>query len=164
MTPLTGLPNRRKLSDRLSYSIQLSKRESKCFAVCMMDLDKFKAVNDKFGHAAGDDLLKQVAARITARLRDSDMIARLGGDEFVIVLENIIVPEGAAEVALKVIADLTVPFELSESHIVQIGASVGISFYPEHGVTSETLLDNADTALYQAKNNGRGCFAYYHAF
>ncbi|MFI3191107.1 MAG: GGDEF domain-containing protein, partial [Methylococcales bacterium] len=124
-------------------------------------LDKFKAVNDKLGHAAGDELLKQVAARIKSCLRDSDMVARLGGDEFVLVLENLKHPEMADIIALKVIASLTLPFQLSENNSVQIGASIGISLYPQHGNTPESLMDHADTALYQAKDNGRGCFAYF---
>jgi diguanylate cyclase (GGDEF)-like protein/PAS domain S-box-containing protein len=159
--PLTGLPNRRKLLDRLQYAIALNHRNQSQFAVFMMDLDKFKAVNDKLGHAAGDELLKQVAARITNCLRDSDMVARLGGDEFVLVLENLKIPESAETIALKVIADLTLPFQLSENNTVQIGASIGISLYPQHGSTPEILMDHADTALYQAKDNGRGCFAYF---
>ncbi len=161
--PLTGLPNRRKLLDRLNYTTVISHREKRMFAVCMMDLDKFKAVNDALGHTAGDELLRQVALRITQRLRGSDMVARLGGDEFVILLENVHSPENAAQVALEVIADLTLPFNLAGENIVQIGASIGISFYPQHGDTPEKLLDHADTALYKAKDNGRGCFAYYEA-
>lgn len=159
--PLTNLPNRRKLLDRLNYSIALSHREGKQFAVCLMDLDKFKPVNDTLGHAAGDDLLQQVAIKISCHLRQYDMVARLGGDEFVMVLENITEPEDAACVALKIIDDLTVPFELAQGDKVQIGASVGICFYPQHGDTPEKLIDHADIALYQAKANGRGCFAYY---
>ena len=127
----------------------------------MMDLDKFKAVNDKLGHAAGDELLKQVAARIKSCLRESDMVARLGGDEFVLILENLKIHDDAETIALKVIADLTLPFQLSETNSVQIGASIGISIYPLHGNTPESLMDHADTALYQAKDNGRGCFAYF---
>jgi diguanylate cyclase (GGDEF)-like protein/PAS domain S-box-containing protein len=159
--PLTGLPNRRKLLDRLHYAIVLNHRANSQFAVFMMDLDKFKAVNDRFGHAAGDELLKQVAARITNCLRSSDMVARLGGDEFVLVLENLKIPEAAETIALKVIATLTVPFQLSDKDTVHIGASIGISLYPQHGNTPEKLMDHADTALYQAKDNGRGCFAYF---
>ncbi|MDD5228799.1 MAG: diguanylate cyclase [Methylococcales bacterium] len=160
--PLTGLPNRRKLLDRINYEIAISHREGKKFAVFMMDLDKFKAVNDSLGHAAGDDLLKQVAIRVTACLRESDMVARLGGDEFVIVLESLNDIETAHQVASKVIKQLTVPFELLKGEKVQIGASIGISLYPEHGDASEKLLDRADTALYQAKDNGRGHFVYYY--
>jgi diguanylate cyclase (GGDEF)-like protein/PAS domain S-box-containing protein len=159
--PLTGLPNRRKLFDRLQYAIALNHRANTQFAVFMMDLDKFKAVNDKLGHAAGDVLLKQVAVRITHCLRDSDMVARLGGDEFILVLENMNIPEDAEIIALKIIEALTAPFQLSEHDSVQIGASIGISIYPQHGVTPEILMDHADTALYQAKDNGRGCFAYF---
>lgn len=161
--PLTNLPNRRKLLDRLHYQIAISCRESRLFAVLMMDLDKFKAINDKSGHAAGDMLLKQVATRIQQRLRASDMVARLGGDEFVILLENVQKNEDAAQVASEIIHYLSEPFELSAGNIAEIGASVGISFYPAHGDTPEKLMDHADTALYQAKNNGRGCFAYYKA-
>ena len=161
--PLTGLPNRRKLLDRLHYSISINHRANSQFAVFMMDLDKFKAVNDSLGHAAGDELLKQVAVRIINCLRDSDMVARLGGDEFVLVLENLKIPEAAEIIALKVIADLTVPFQLSNNHTVQIGVSIGISIYPQDGNTPEKLMDHADTALYQAKDNGRSCFAYFSA-
>lgn len=159
--PLTGLPNRRQLLDHMSYLIKLNHREGKSFAVFMMDLDKFKAINDTLGHAAGDELLKQVASRITTRLRDSDLVFRLGGDEFVMVLKNCPSNEDAEKVATAVIADLTVPFTLSDENIVQIGASIGISFYPKHGDTPEKLTDNADQALYTAKGNGRGCFAHY---
>ena len=127
----------------------------------MIDLDKFKAVNDSLGHTGGDELLKQVAARITQCLRDSDLVARLGGDEFVLILENLKIPEDAEIVALKVISKLTAPFQLSVNISVQIGASIGISIYPKHGNTPEILMDNADIALYKAKDNGRGCFAYF---
>lgn len=158
---LTGLPNRRKLLDCLTHAIALSHREKKKLAIFMMDLDKFKAVNDTLGHAAGDDLLKQVAQRIQLCLRDIDMVARLGGDEFVIVLEHIKNAHDTAQVATKVISELTQPFILTNGETVQIGASIGISFYPQHGDNAEKLIDCADTALYLAKDNGRGCFAYY---
>ena len=159
---LTGLPNRRKLLDRMKYSIQLSYRQGKTFAVFMLDLDKFKAVNDTLGHAAGDDLLKQVAAKTTTTLRESDMMARFGGDEFVIILENCRTSEAAEKVAANIIKALTEPFALSDGNIVQIGASIGISFYPKHGTTPEKLIDAADHALYQAKKHGRGCFKRFN--
>lgn len=157
---LTGLPNRRKLLDYMNDSIKLSHRESKKFAALMLDLDKFKIVNDTLGHEAGDDLLKQVSTRIRARLRASDMLARYGGDEFVIVLANCPDNKDAEKVAAEIIAYLTVPFELSCGNIVQIGASIGISFYPVNGITPEKLIKAADVALYQAKDKGRGCFCY----
>ena len=159
--PLTGLPNRRKLLDRLNYAILSNHRAHTKFAVFMMDLDRFKAVNDSLGHAAGDGLLKQVAVRITECLRKSDMVARLGGDEFVLVLENMKVLDDAETIALKIIAELTLPFQLTESNTVEIGVSIGISIYPQHGHTVEELMDHADTALYCAKDNGRACFSYF---
>jgi diguanylate cyclase (GGDEF)-like protein/PAS domain S-box-containing protein len=158
---LTRLPNRRKLLERLDHCIAASIREKTQFAVLMLDLDRFKAVNDNFGHSTGDELLQQVAERISKRLRSTDMVARLGGDEFVVLLADISHKEDAARVADMIVADLTSPFHLSQHDNVQIGTSIGISLYPEHGDSSEMLMDNADVALYQAKNNGRGCFAYF---
>lgn len=159
---LTNLPNRRKLFEYLEACVKLSKRENKQFAVFMMDLDKFKAVNDTLGHLAGDDLLKQVAIRIPKCLRESDMVARLGGDEFVIVLTNVEKVDYAAQIATKIIQTLTQPFELSDGNVVQIGASIGISFYPQHSERYEKLINFADIALYKAKENGRGCYAFYN--
>jgi diguanylate cyclase (GGDEF)-like protein len=158
---LTKLPNRRLLQERLKHSIDVERREGKQLALLMLDLDRFKAVNDSLGHQAGDELLQQVAERITNRLRDVDMVARLGGDEFIVLLEDIAHPDDAARVAEKIIADLTKPFKLVQSDDVRIGASIGISLYPQHGDDSEILMDYADAALYHAKDNGRGCFAYF---
>ncbi|MCK9345430.1 MAG: EAL domain-containing protein, partial [Candidatus Pacebacteria bacterium] len=125
------------------------------------DLDYFKAVNDRLGHLAGDELLQQVATRITGRLRDVDMVARLGGDEFIVLLEDIAQLEDAARVANEIITCLTKPFYLAQGENIQIGASIGISLYPQHGDSLDTLMDHADAALYQAKDAGRGCFAYF---
>ena len=127
----------------------------------MLDLDRFKAVNDNLGHLAGDELLQQVATRITARLREVDVVARLGGDEFIVLLEDITHPENAARIAEDIVADLSKPFQLSQSDDVRIGVSIGISLYPQHGDSPEILMNSADTALYQAKDRGRGCFAYF---
>ncbi len=159
--PLTGLPNRRLLQERLKHGIDVERRDGKQLALLMLDLDRFKAVNDSLGHLAGDELLQQVAARITFRLRDVDMVARLGGDEFIVLLEDIAHPEDAARVAEEIIADLSKPFGLAEDEEVQIGVSIGISLYPQHGDNPEILMDHADAALYQAKDAGRGCFAYF---
>jgi diguanylate cyclase (GGDEF)-like protein/PAS domain S-box-containing protein len=158
---LTRLPNRRKLLERLDHCTAVGMRENSQFAVLMLDLDRFKAVNDNFGHLTGDELLQQVADRISRRLRSTDMVARLGGDEFVVLLADISHKEDAARVADMIVKDLTTPFQLAQHDDVQIGTSIGISLYPEHGDTPEMLMDNADVALYQAKNNGRGCFAYF---
>ncbi|MFA5923587.1 MAG: ABC transporter substrate-binding protein [Methylococcaceae bacterium] len=159
--PLTQLPNRRLLLERLKHSIEVERREGKQLALLMLDLDRFKAVNDNLGHLAGDELLQQVAKRITARLREVDVVARLGGDEFIILLEDITHPENAARIAEEIVADLSKPFQLSQSDDVRIGVSIGISLYPQHGDSPEILMGNADTALYQAKERGRGCFAYF---
>jgi diguanylate cyclase (GGDEF)-like protein/hemerythrin-like metal-binding protein/PAS domain S-box-containing protein len=159
--PLTQLPNRRLLQERLKHSIEIERRENKQLALLMLDLDRFKAVNDSLGHLAGDELLQQVAVRISARLRDVDMVARLGGDEFVVLLEDIAHTEDAARVASEIIRVLSKPFQLIQSNDVQIGASIGISLYPEHGDSYEILMDHADAALYQAKDQGRGCYAYF---
>lgn len=158
---LTRLPNRRKLLERLDNSIAINKREKGKFAVLMLDLDRFKVVNDTFGHSTGDELLKQVAERIIKRLRNTDVVARLGGDEFVVLLSDITHKEDAGRVANMIVNDLSKPFYLNQYDEVCIGTSIGISLYPEHGDLPEILMDNADVALYQAKNNGRGCFAYF---
>jgi diguanylate cyclase (GGDEF)-like protein/PAS domain S-box-containing protein len=159
--PLTQLPNRRLLQERLKHGIELYHRTGSLMAVLMMDLDKFKAVNDKLGHAAGDELLQQVAERIKYRLREVDMVARLGGDEFVILLDDVGEYNHVAQVATSIIETLSQPFALYQSHTVYIGASIGIAIYPQHGDSIEVLMDNADTALYRAKEQGRGCFVYF---
>ena len=159
--PLTQLPNRRLLQERLKHGISQDSRSGRQLGLLMLDLDRFKAVNDSLGHLAGDELLQQVAARILARLREVDMVARLGGDEFIVLLEDIAQPEDAARVAEEIITDLSKPFCLTQSDNIQIGASIGISLYPQHGDSPETLMDHADAALYQAKDAGRGCFAYF---
>jgi len=159
--PLTQLPNRRLLQERLKHGIDVERRDGKQLALLMLDLDRFKSVNDSLGHLAGDELLQQVAARIAGRLRDVDMVARLGGDEFIVLLEDIAHPEDAARVAEEIIADLSKSFGVEQGEDIQISASIGISLYPQHGGTSALLMDHADAALYQAKDAGRGCFAYF---
>ncbi len=159
--PLTALPNRRLLFSRVKHGIDVSWREGKQFALLMLDLDRFKHVNDSFGHLAGDQLLQQVAERLSLRLREVDTVARLGGDEFTVMLEDIAHPEDAARVADEIIADFSEPWQLPPYGEVRIGVSIGISLYPQHGYTPETLLQQADTALYLAKAQGRGCYAYF---
>ncbi|MFA6051129.1 MAG: diguanylate cyclase, partial [Methylobacter sp.] len=158
---LTTLPNRRLLFCRLEHGIDVARREHKQFALLMLDLDRFKDVNDSFGHLAGDQLLQQVAERLTGRLRKVDTVARLGGDEFTVLLEDIAHPEDAARVAKEIIDDLSEPWLLPHCGEVKIGVSIGISLYPQHGDTPETLLQQADTALYLAKAQGRGRYAYF---
>ncbi|MCX7069213.1 MAG: PAS domain S-box protein [Methylococcales bacterium] len=159
--PLTLLPNRRLLYERLKHGIEMSHRTGNLMAVLMLDLDEFKAVNDTFGHTAGDELLQQVAERLKVHLREMDTVARLGGDEFVVLIENVTQPEQVAHIANNIIHTLKQPFSLSKNHEAYIGTSIGIALHPQHGDTIETLMDNSDTALYHAKDKGRGCFAYF---
>jgi len=159
--PLTNLPNRRHFQDRIEQSIARANRKLSQFSVLMLDLDRFKAVNDTLGHLAGDELLQQVAQRVLAEMRETDVIARLGGDEFAILLENFEHVEDVGRIAEKLIQTLSMPFVLKQSNDVRIGASIGICIYPEHGKSVESLIDYADMALYLAKDNGRGCFAYF---
>lgn len=158
---LTQLPNRRYFMDRLQQAIGMAQRMDNQLALLMLDLDHFKAVNDQFGHLAGDELLQQVAKRISKRLRNIDMVARLGGDEFVVLLENITHEENAAFVAKDLVVELNKPYQLAQGNEAQIGVSIGISLFPHHGNTPETLMNYADTALYKAKKTGRGCFSYF---
>ncbi|MGZ8181606.1 MAG: EAL domain-containing protein [Methylobacter sp.] len=167
---LTKLPNRRLLLERLKHSIEVERRDGKQLALMMLDLDRFKVINNSLGYLAGDELLQQVATRIAtrlrkvdlvARLRKVDLLARLGGDEFIMLLEDITHPEDAARVAEQVIAILSKPFYLSQGDEICITASIGISLYPQHGDNPETLISYADAALHKAKTEGRGCFAYY---
>ncbi|WP_417615119.1 putative bifunctional diguanylate cyclase/phosphodiesterase [Oceanisphaera sp.] len=159
---LTGLPNRLLFHDRLTQAIQLAHRSKAPVTVMMLDLDRFKEVNDSLGHAAGDLLLQQVTRRLQLCLRAHDTLARLGGDEFAIVLvpTQHDVPFSPQTVAKRILEQLTQPFWLHEQQ-VRISVSIGIAQYPEDGQTSETLLLNADAAMYQAKAEGRNAYHCY---
>ena len=159
--PLTQLPNRVLFLSRLQHSIDKSHRDSKQLAVLMLDLDRFKDVNDSFGHPAGDDLLRMVSERLLHRLRATDTICRLGGDEFMVLLEEINHAEAAARVADSIIAALSEIWRLPMGNEVRIGVSVGIALFPEHGTAAAELIQHADTALYQAKKEGRNRFKYF---
>lgn len=159
--PLTQLPNRLVLFSRLEHGIAVAKREHKQLALLMLDLDRFKDINDSFGHLTGDKLLQQAAMRLTRHLREADTVTRLGGDEFTVLLENITRPEDAARVANILIAALSEPWQLANGIEARIGVSVGISLFPDHGGSAGELLQHADAALYQAKADGRGCFKYF---
>lgn len=152
---LTGLPNRLLFNDRLNQTISLAKRDARQFALLYLDLDDFKPVNDRFGHAAGDELLQGVAARMRHQVRASDTVARVGGDEFTVILSDIAKRADAQTVAAKIIAALGAPFQLSgKDQHVKIGASIGISVYPADGRDADALASAADTAMYQAKQTG----------
>ena len=151
--PLTGLPNRRLLVDRVSMALVRARRDQSTMAVVYLDLDGFKEINDGLGHAAGDALLKMVAGRLLAAVREEDTVARLGGDEFVIVL-RLSDEADAGPVALKIIDAAARPYDI-EGQAVSITLSAGAALYPVHGEDAETLMKSADLALYEAKRSGK---------
>lgn len=159
---LTGLPNRTLLTDRLHLALAASIRRQCGVAVLFLDLDHFKQVNDTYGHAVGDELLKAVAARLGSVLRRNDTVARLGGDEFVVVLAEISRPEDAAAVASKIVLSIQEPFSIA-GHTLTIGTSIGIALSPRDGSDERMLLKHADAAMYSAKKEGRGTFCFYEA-
>jgi diguanylate cyclase (GGDEF)-like protein len=158
---LTGLPNRRLLTTRLRHAIALTERNGGIGAVLFLDLDNFKDVNDAFGHAAGDELLVAVAARLRNQLRQVDTPARVGGDEFVVLLEDLAGPETAATVARSLIARLAEPLVLAGGDDVRIGVSIGISVFPTDARDPESAMRHGDMALYQAKAAGRATCRFY---
>ncbi len=158
---LTGLPNRLMLQARLESSLSIAKRQKEQLALLLLDLDRFKDVNDSFGHAAGDELLQQVAQTLQSQLREADSVCRMGGDEFAILLDGIHRTEDAGKVANEIISALTKTWDLSNGCSVAIGASIGISIYPSQSEDAEALLQHADAALYRAKSEGRGRFQYF---
>lgn len=158
--PLTNLPNRNYFRRRLPQAISLAKRYKRLLCLLFIDLDRFKPINDQYGHGVGDIVLVQVAERLRAVLRTSDSVCRLGGDEFVILLESTSTIEGAVMVAQKAIEALNEPIE-ADDHICYIGASIGISVFPKDCEDSETMLRNADIAMYEAKKKGRNCWHLY---
>ena len=156
--PLTGLPNRNLLHDRLAHAI--ARRREGMAAVLFLDLDRFKLINDSYGHDVGDELLKAVAARLSACLRGEDTVARLGGDEFVVLLEDLPGIDAAASIAGKIAARLAEPLSVGGREL-PLAASIGIALYPRDGRVPQDLLKNADTAMYRAKEAGRGGFCFF---
>jgi diguanylate cyclase (GGDEF)-like protein len=154
---LTGLANRILLYDRLGHALEQRQRDDRLLALLLIDLDGFKAVNDRYGHAAGDALLVELAARFRRSVRSADTVARLGGDEFVVVLEEVNQREEAQIVAQKLLDAASQPME-SNQRLLQVGASVGIAMYPRHAQAIETLMRCADQAMYQAKQSGRNAW------
>ncbi len=152
--PLTDLPNRMLFSDRLQQSLAIARRDQACLALMFIDLDRFKPINDRFGHDVGDLLLKEVAQRIQVCLRESDTVARIGGDEFVVLLPLIRMERDAREVAEKIRHTLNQPFDLAD-HSMSISSCTGIAIYPDHGSDEKQLIKNADAAMYYAKSVGR---------
>jgi len=174
---VTGLPNRAQLNEQLRYTLKIATRNDSKFALLFLDLDHFKQVNDTLGHDAGDDLLKQVAERLSGVVRASDMVsageseedddsgyqhtvARLGGDEFVVLLGQINRAEDAARVAERIAQSVSNPYAIGENS-VSVTTTIGISVFPADGTDSETLMKNADVAMYHAKESGRNGYQFY---
>ena len=157
---LTDLPNRNLLCDRVAQAIAQVRRAKRRLAVLFLDVDRFKFVNDGFGHATGDGLLKAIAARLLTTVRESDTVARLGGDEFVIMLNNLAQAKDAGSIAKRILARLSSPFMVAGREL-HVTASLGVSIYPEDGDNSNALLKSADAAMYRAKAQGRDCFQFY---
>ncbi len=151
--PLTGLANRALFADRLRQAALDGRRDGRSFALLMLDLDAFKPVNDRYGHAVGDAALREVAQRLLARSRTTETVARLGGDEFAVLIPGIKLRQGATVVAERLLASIRQPIAIGELRLV-LNATIGIALFPEHGDTVEHLLVAADTALYSAKRAG----------
>ena len=158
--PLTGLPNRVLLYDRLQQAMLHAKRHNQIVALLFLDLDKFKSVNDTYGHIVGDKLLTEVASRLSDSLKESDTIARLGGDEFVIIIPELMSEEQAIPVAERVLEALSKPFTI-EGHELTVSACIGISCCPKDGSDFDTLANNADACMYKARESGSNNFILY---
>jgi diguanylate cyclase (GGDEF)-like protein/PAS domain S-box-containing protein len=157
---LTKLPNRALFDDRLQQSISNAHRHNEKFGLLFIDLDNFKQINDTLGHHYGDEVLKHIAKRLSACIREEDTLSRLGGDEFTILVQNLQTSESAAKIAQKII-DAMKPKLVVEAHELHISASIGISLYPKDSILKHDLLKYADTAMYKAKEEGRNNFQFY---
>ena len=157
---LTGLPNRLLLTDRISHAIENSKRQGGMIAVCFIDLDNFKKVNDSYGHSYGDEILKQFALRVQSKIRHCDTLSRIGGDEFILLVENIKEKHEIEIILAKIQTIFEEPF-INKAQKFFLSASIGVSVYPDHGTDGEMLIKNADTAMYKAKEAGKNTYAFY---
>jgi diguanylate cyclase (GGDEF)-like protein/PAS domain S-box-containing protein len=157
---LTELPNRQMFYDRLDQDIKKAHRAGRPLALMFLDLDRFKEVNDTLGHDMGDAMLKDAAQRLSSCVRETDTVARLGGDEFTVILSELDDPSSVDRVAREILRKLTEPFQLGEE-VVYVSASIGITLYPDDATAIETLLKNADQAMYAAKNLGRNRYSYF---
>jgi diguanylate cyclase (GGDEF)-like protein len=157
---LTGLPNRLLLNDRVGQAIALAQRHLRQVAVMFLDLDGFKHINDSLGHAVGDKLLQSVATRLMKWVRAPDTVSRQGGDEFIVLLQDVHTPEEAANVATRVLNAIAETHSIDQRDL-HITASIGVSVYPGDGADAETLIKNADTAMYQAKENARQSYKFF---
>ena len=158
--PLTGLPNRLLFNDRLTQAIERARRSQQQLAVMILDLDRFKLINDLLGLASGDQVLRAVGERLVAAVRRSDTVARLGADDFLLLLPGVDGAESTAKVAQKILDTFLPPLQVDDQEL-HLGASLGITLYPHDGDDAETLIRNADTALYRAKEHSRGSYQFY---
>ena len=157
---LTSLPNRSLLLDRMTQAINYANRSGEQVAVLLIDLDRFKNVNDSLGHEVGDRMITAIARKLLSQVRDVDTVARLGGDEFVVLITNVINEDAVATTAQQVLEALGQPLTI-QGHELYPAGSIGISLYPKDGADGQTLLKNADTAMYRAKDAGRNNFQFY---
>jgi diguanylate cyclase (GGDEF)-like protein/PAS domain S-box-containing protein len=157
---LTGLANRLLFNERLEQAVLRNDRRNQCMAVMFLDVDNFKHINDSLGHSAGDTLMQELAQRLVGAMRKCDTVARIGGDEFALLLDEVDGPEGATVMARKIMSILSLSLRL-EGREIRTTASLGISLYPFDGHDAETLLRNADAAMYRAKDQGRNGFCFY---
>jgi diguanylate cyclase (GGDEF)-like protein len=157
---LTGLANRSLFIDRLERALLLQARSGQMAAVLFIDLDGFKPVNDRYGHAAGDAVLIEVGQRLTAAVRSTDIAARFGGDEFVIGLTEIRDVQHVEMLAIKLLEAIGAPYRVGDFR-VELGASIGVALFPEDGQGGDMLLAAADEAMYQAKQAGKGTCCFY---
>lgn len=153
--PLTQLPNRRLLSDRIQQALSFAERQKMLAAICYLDLDGFKPINDTYGHEAGDQILQEVAHRLKYAVRTHDTVARLGGDEFVLLLINLKSECEANTILMRVLQTIAESFIIDNEHTAKISVSIGVAYFPEHGDDPDALLRYSDRAMYQAKHAGR---------
>ena len=158
---LTGLPNRRMFLSHLNQAVASSRRSGKGFALLFIDLDGFKLINDNYGHAVGDTALRIVSARLSTGIRTSDVVGRIGGDEFVLLLTNIADYQDAGQVAEKILMQLSAAIPLPGGKQEMIGASIGISVFPNDADEANSLLKAADMAMYHVKKNGKRSYCFY---
>lgn len=158
---LTELPNRHLLRDRLGQAIATSNRNQTSFALCFIDLDGFKPVNDDHGHDAGDFVLREVGRRLTGCVRENDTVARLGGDEFVVILLDVDIAKGINVTLDRILAAIQKPIAIPEGVEINISLSMGVTVFPDDLSSSDDLLNHADEAMYAAKKSGSGQYSFY---
>lgn len=158
--PLTGVANRTLLKDRLTHTMALARRHESRLAILFIDLDGFKDINDTLGHKFGDEVLKNVAQRLVGALRGFDMVSRIGGDEFIVALEEVRDIEEINKITERIHVSLIKVHKLAGKDVV-VTPSIGVSIFPEHGEECDILIENADTAMYNAKHEGKSRIAHY---